>query len=391
MRGAEHFDQTVAKIEVLFPGLLAEGFSGFNDLPLPVVHHVGAFEGSPGVVGGGDSPFVDLLEVGQTLGRWPANLRRGSHRVERGVDIKGHDVRRQSQRVEPVVGLVVDGLDFAEVPGKGGEVEHGGAVDFLEGVVLDVGILGGQQGIGGDPVQQCSLPGAARPAIDSPGAVGVDVGVTLPLAIRVFDVTGAIGQVDDLSAALGAGGGGLGKLALVEVVDVEDHVEQVVAFGARDPVEVGMLQELVMGFECGEVVAPGVAVSLRIERQCIRLIHETVAVEVGDVVGHHVGDFPQALGEIPEEAVVDRPAVALRHTAQQGQLLLEQRGHLVLKGEHGSGHAPEIAGKVHVIVTEPDGGVLGIGIGFIAEQHVEIGQARGGEQQGALDARGGDR
>ena len=120
---------------------------------------------------------------------------------------------------------------------------------------------------------------------------------------------------------------------------------------------------------------------LGIQDAGILLIDEPVEVLVADVVGLLVGDLAFAQGEIPEQPVVNRsatnPRIAIIATAQQGQLLREQRVELVLEGEDTRGERPVFPAAR----AKADRRVLGVREGFIAQQHVEVGELAGDEQQ----------
>jgi|GEM_PF-4194478 len=57
----------------------------------------------------------------------------------------------------------------------------------------------------------------------------------------------AIGAVDDFGACAGAGGGGTDEAAFVLVADLDGDAGNESFLGARDPVEVGMAEEIVVG------------------------------------------------------------------------------------------------------------------------------------------------
>ena len=152
-----------------------------------------------------------------------------------------------------------------------------------------------------------------------------------------------------------------------------------------------MPQQAVVGRHRRQVVPPGVAVALREEDPGVELVDVAVEVLVGDVVGQRVGDLAVARGEVPEEPVVDRPrrsvGVRVVATAQQRELLVEQRIELVLEGEDGRRErAVDVAAG-----AEADHRVLGVGVGLVAEQGVEVGDPRRDEEQRLVGRRVVDR
>ena len=149
-------------------------------------------------------------------------------------------------------------------------------------------------------------------------------------------------------------------------------------------------------------MAPCIAVSLRIQRRGLRTIDRDVVAR--DLVVHGIGHFAggDALGEVPIEAVVggrqrEGGRQRVGTAAQQGELFVTQVGHQVVEAEERGAQGPVIhvahgeAIAVVEVAAETNGGIQRVGIGFVAQQHVEIVQARSGQQQllvggGVVDA-----
>ena len=78
-----------------------------------------------------------------------------------------------------------------------------------------------------------------------------------------------------------AGHRGVEPVELAVTRHGDDDVLEVVGFGAGDPVEGGMLEQVVLAADGGEVVAPGIAVALRELEHRVVLVDEAVGVDVG--------------------------------------------------------------------------------------------------------------
>ena len=368
--------------------LLAERGGGF----------LGGGEGGLGALEGGEGAVVDLLEVAL------AGVESGGGEVERDR------VFVESQRVQPGVGAVKARLDVGE---GGGDLADGGGV----GAVDDVEARGGrvvfaadlqqvrhgveEEGVGDGPVEVGALAGAGGPAVDVPAAVGVGVGGPAFEAARAEGVVAAGGEADDVGAGAGLGGGGGGEGFFVEVVDADGGVADEGGAGDGVPAEVGVGEEGVVGGEGGEVVAPGVAVALRVH--ALGVGGADLAGGVGGVAANGVvagvGDLAavDAVGVVPDEAVVDGGDGDGRlggvvAAAQEGELFLQEARDLVLEAEERGverGVAVVPAGGAGAGV-DGDGGVHGVGVGLVAERHVELVEARGGEEEGVVAVGVGD-
>ncbi len=106
------------------------------------------------------------------------------------------------------------------------------------------------------------------------------------------------------------------------------------------PREVRIAQEAVVARERAQVVAPRIAVTLRILLGRVLRINVRILVGRVDVVVDGVGDFARrdAAREVPDEAVVvricfNRRIVFACAATQEGQLLIEQSRNLVIKTE----------------------------------------------------------
>ena len=264
--------------------------------PETVLGCVGDIPGRLGVAQCPSCAVVNLLKVRAAEDTVHPEIR---------IDVKRHGLGRDTQWIETAVRLVQSHLDLVQVRGDHADITILLAVYLLDTRERLVRMHGRQERIGGEPVKVGPLPGAAGPVLDAPGAVLVHIGVALPLGCLILHVILAVGVADNLRASLGLLRREGGELTLVEEVHLHHDVVEVVELGARDPVEVGMTQEVVLLGERGEVVAPGIAMALRIEGHRVVLVDKAVLVDVADVVVHGVGGFALALGEVPEHPVKD--------------------------------------------------------------------------------------
>src|SRR5262249_43142733 len=141
--------------------------------------------------------------------------------------------------------------------------------DLLDACMIGIGIGAGQDGITNEPIKISTLSSAAAPFVYPPGTVSAGVFVTLILALRIIDVSGTVSEVDNLSARSGFGGSSGRKLALIKIVDLHGGAIDEDSIRARDPSEPRMAEQFVISSQCGQIVPPGIAVSLRIEDFCI--------------------------------------------------------------------------------------------------------------------------
>src|SRR5207302_7500717 len=95
----------------------------------------------------------------------------------------------------------------------------------------------------------------------------------------------------------------------------------------------------------------------------------------------NVGNLAIAAGEIPKEPIINRRRAhaggAVITSAQQAQLLIEQRGQLVLKGEDGGSDGPEL----RAAVLEANRWIGFFRAGFVPQEDIKIRNAAGGVQE----------
>src|SRR5262245_20639878 len=115
----------------------------------------------------------------------------------------------------------------------------------------------------------------------------------------------AVFEIHNLASGPGLGGGGPREFAFVEEVDRYSHTRDEDIFGAGLPGVLGVAQEAVVGLDGSEIVAPAVAVPLRIKDARVPFIDDAVEVLILDVVDLLIGNLAFAEGEVPERAVVD--------------------------------------------------------------------------------------
>lgn len=204
---AEHFDESVFEIGFAFDDVLLEIGDGIGLASEELAGVIGVIEDRDGVIEGADGAIVDLFEMRAIL------------RNENGIEIEGDDIFSQAERVKTGVGFIDLILDIDESGGDIAKFGDGGAIDLLDAGVGGLWIESGEEGVAGGPVEESGLAGAGAPFRKAPSAVGIRIAVALPLSIGIFDVSSAVGEIDDFGAGLGACGGGFGELAFVEVID----------------------------------------------------------------------------------------------------------------------------------------------------------------------------
>ena len=313
----------------------------------------------------------DLLEVGLLL------------REAVGVDVERDRVLGEAERVRARLEAAELALEDADGRGEDGQLGGREAVDLGDALVREglVGrVVGRQEGVHGHPVVGGGHAGARGPFAVAEGLllVGVEVGGGRVAPVVLVGL--AQGEVHRVGAGLDELHGRVGELLLVLVVDVHELlVHEHLAHGGR-PVEPRVAEEPVVAGERGEVVAPGVAVALRILGGGAVDVEDAVAGAdsvVGDVGRLALGE---ALGEVPGEAVVERRLGHAREgrrgraAAQERQLLVEERGDLVGEGE-GAG------GERLPVVARRDERVLRVRIRLRAEERVELAHARLRQQE----------
>ncbi len=366
---AVDLDHLVGEVGFLFNRVLVELVRIVLGAAQLVAQLVGVVPDVDRVLQGHQGAFVDLLELGLVEGR-----------VEPGrVDVEGHHVLREAERIQSGVGLVDLALHVLVLRGDLVEMADGGTLDLLDTDVAGIGILRRHHRVDGHPIKIGTHAGAATPLREAPGALGLGVVIALPLPGGIGHEGLAIGQVHDLGTGAGLRCRGFRKLAFVEEIHLQRHARHLHRLGPWIPREEGMAQQAVIDLGAGEVMAPGIAVALREHDARIELVDHAVEVLVAHVVAEGVGHLAIAGGEVPEQAVVDRRRGhrAVRHVApaQQHEFFRQQRVELVLEVED-RGREREVAGRG----GDGNGRILRIGIGLVAEQGVEIDQARSHQQ-----------
>ncbi len=372
IRVPENLDQLVAEIVLLADRGAPQVVDGVLVAPHLAAEFVGIVPDVDRVLQCTHGAIGDLLELGLVEA---VELRR--------IDIKRHHAGGQPKRVQAGVCLVDLGLDGAGMRGDLADLAQRVALDALYALGQRVGLLHRHDGIDRQPVEVGAHAGAPAPLGQAPGTFGIGVGIALPLAGGIFDIARAVGQVDQFCAGARLGRSGLGELAFVEKVHGDRHAGDLHGFGPRLPGEERMQQQVVIDSHAGQVMTPGVAVALRELDARVELVEHAVVVDVVDVVALRIGHLPVAGGEVPEQPVVDRPgrdrAVGCVATAQQHQLFFQQRGQLVLEVED-TRRKREAA----VAGGDADGRVLRVGKGLVAQQGIEIDDARSHQQDGVV-------
>ncbi|OQC33167.1 MAG: hypothetical protein BWX70_00309 [Verrucomicrobia bacterium ADurb.Bin070] len=319
-------DKLIAVRDILLIDVVAEILLGHGDGAEPVLRGIGRVPRRFGISQSFERAVKDLFE-----------MRTPEYAVipTVGIDVERHGFRGHPQRGQAVVRIIQGCLDLVEMGGNDRDVDILPTVDFLNARESFIGMLGGQQGIGRDPIEVRPLSGAARPILNAPSAVAIDVGVALPLRRLILDVMLTIGVAHDLRAGLRFLRGDLRELAFIKKIHFHDDIVERIELGARDPVEEGMAQKIVLLGQGGEIVAPRIAMTLRIKGHRVIFVDESVLGDVADGIVHGVGRLTLTLGEVPEEPVVDRTHHVVILPAQKIQFLFQQRSGLVLEGEDG--------------------------------------------------------
>ena len=251
--------------------------------------------------------------------------------------------------------------------------------------------LRGKERVADGPVAERAEPAARGPLAVAEVARLLAVEIARARRAAVVAVRLARGAVHRLRRDLGDVVRGLRELRLVVVVHVHHRVShRHLAHRRRAPAEVRVAEEAVVARKRGKVVAVGVAVALREHVGRVVLVDDALVV-AGDVVVDGVGDLARrdALGEVPHEAVVvGREArgrrVVAAAAAQERELLVEKRRHLVVEGEERRGERPVVqleAGHLRVVEIRPkaDRRVQRVRPRLVAEDVVEVGEAGDGE------------
>ena len=153
-----------------------------------------------------------------------------------------------------------------------------------------------------------------------------------------------------------------------------------------------MAQQLVVALDGAEVVAPRVAVALRIQHLGVVLVDGAVYVAalILDVVVERVRDLAtrDVAREVPHKAVVYGHRRHWRRerivaAAQQAQLLFDQTARHVHEAVDGRGFRAVLT----VLGAVGDRRIGGIGVGLVAQHHVQVGHAAGNQQQRVVGRR----
>ncbi len=252
VRITKDLDEPVFVIPLFVGGIGGELFHAVLVAAQILAEGVGMIEEGDRVVQGLERALINLIEVGlaQTdLG---------------GINVEGHDSGCDTQRIQSRIGLVHLGLNRTVLSGDLVHFGDGGAVDLLDADMVGVGIGRGKNRVGDDPVEDCTAASAARPFIETPGALGIGVLVSLPLPGWIFDVFDPVGEVDNFSADFRLGCGGTGKFPLVKVIHADGGPGDEHEFRLGHPIVKRMAQQAVVFLDGGEIMAPGVAMTLRI-------------------------------------------------------------------------------------------------------------------------------
>ena len=238
---------------------------------------------------------------------------------------------------------------------------------------------------------------AADAAAGSPFAVAevplpVFVEIAGPLRAAVVAPCLARRAVHDVARRLRELARRLGEALLVVVVYVNHVVRHVHLHLRSRPREVGVPEKPVPHAHRREVVAPGVAVPLRILERRVVFVYRRVDVVRADSVVDGVCNFARGdpAREVPHESVVvrrrgDGGVVRARAAAQQRKLLVEESGHLVVEAEEpGRREAVVYVGRNSgraVSRPEPDCRVKRVHVCVVAQEHVQVGKPLGREEE----------
>ena len=295
-----------------------------------------------------------------------------------GVDVERNRVLGKPKRVRAGLEALEFALHDADGRREDRQLRGRRAVDLLDALVRE-GLVGRvvrrQKRVHDHPVVGGGHARARGPFAVAEGLFRVCVEVGGGRIPAVLLVRLAQGEVHRVRAGLDELHGRVGELRLVLVVDVHELLVHQHLAHRRSPVEVWIAEESVVARQRREVVAPGVAVALRIlHRRAVDIEYAVACADavVGDVRRLALGD---ALREVPGEAVVERRLGHARElrcrraAAEERQLLVKERGNLVRERE-GSGR------ELLSVRSGGDERVLRVRISLRAEQRVELAHAR---------------
>ena len=199
----------------------------------------------------------------------------------------------------------------------------------------------------------------------------------------------AVSKVHRLARSAGERGGGGGKLAFVEIIDLHRLAQNRDGLGARRPVEVRTGEQPVITSERREIVTIGIAVTLRIELRGIGGVHLSVTSDFLDVIVQRIhrlaGINPARV--VPEQSVIDwRDAGAgleeVIATTEQREFFIEHARKLTLKGKERGHDIPKDARRFrHNSGRVGDRRIRRVGISLVAEDHIKIVQVTGSEDE----------
>ena len=293
-----------------------------------------------------------------------------------GVDFARRDVERnrivrKPEGIEPRIGIVGCGLYLARACGDRADFERRLAVEHADKTQL-VGRAARQERVGDGPVVVGAEVGARRPFVGAPRAGAGAARVILPDRL-VLGVEPSVLSADtvvpaerighDLLAGAGLRLRRLRKALFVEIADGDLGLSGKDALDLRLPAEIGMPQQRVVALHGGKIVAPCVAVALRIELlrvvdvdDAVRLrgvggigraalVADAVVLHIGNLTAHDVGR------EVPGETVVER------RLPRENRILPAR---LVLRGHVASAQEAKLLFKdVLALVHEREDGTVG--------------------------------
>src|SRR5690606_17927116 len=94
----------------------------------------------------------------------------------------------------------------------------------------------------------------------------IGIVIARPVAAGVLEVPPSEGLLNDLGAGARAGRGGFGELLFIKEIGGDRGVAQEGGSGFRVPIEDRVGEQLIIVIDGTEVMAPCIAVALRIER-----------------------------------------------------------------------------------------------------------------------------
>ena len=221
------------------------------------VHRAGLVERGLGIEVGAQGSGIDLLKV-------------GCARLELGRgDIKGDGALGEAQRIEVRALGVQVGLDIDRAGNDFRDLGNGAAVDDLDAGVVGIVIDIRQHRVGTDPVKVSPLAAARGPLVGAPLASDAGRAVfrvvphVRPAGAGIIAVRDPRGEVEDPGRAAGDTRGGGSELALVLIVHLHGLAENIDTLASWNPGEAVGGEQLVVTSQSGEVMAVGIAMTLR--------------------------------------------------------------------------------------------------------------------------------